>query len=199
MGTVFYLVRHGIKEKSMGDVALTPEGIQQAQATARHFRGIPVAKLVCSPLKRAKQTADIIAKETQTSITEDARLRERANWGDIPGQTFEAFVQLWERCTRDRDYIPQQGVSARQAGERLASCLLEWSAQSELDNILIVTHGGLITDFLMNVISEEDLLKHHPDYAAEQSYLIPECSITRVSCQNGVFSLEELANAVHLD
>lgn len=198
MGTLFYLVRHGIKEKTMGDAAITAEGIQQAYATARHFCSIQVAEIVYSPLKRAQQTAAILAKEIKVPISEDHRLRERANWGDIPGQTFEEFVQLWERCTEDRDYTPPGGESARQAGRRLTTCLLDLSARFPRRSILVVTHGGLITDFLTNVITENNLLKHHPNFLAEQSYLITECSITIVSLQDGVFRLEELASSGHL-
>lgn len=198
MTTVFYLVRHAKKEKAIGDVAISSEGILEAQATAHHFREIPINKIVSSPLKRAKQTAMFIAKETKTTISEDIRLRERANWGDIPGQTFEEFVEMWERCVQDRDFSPQAGDSARKAGERLSSCLLELSVEHSQDSIIVVTHGGLITDFLVNVITEEELRKRHPNFIAEQSYLVSECSITKVSCQDGIFKLDDFATVDHL-
>jgi broad specificity phosphatase PhoE len=197
--TDFYLVRHAKKEKGVGNVAISFEGILQAQATAQHFREIAVKKIVSSPLKRAIQTAIIIAKETESTISEDIRLRERANWGDIPGQTFEEFAQIWERCTHDRDYCPPAGGdSARMAGERLASCLLELSAAHPEDSIIVVTHGGLITDFLVNVIPDEELRKRNENFLAEQSHLVAECSITKISCHDGVFTLEDFADVVHL-
>ncbi|MCU6792291.1 histidine phosphatase family protein [Paenibacillus sp. WQ 127069] len=198
MTTDFYLVRHAKKEKGIGDVAISSEGILEAQATAHHFREIAINKIVSSPLKRAKQTAMFIAKETKTTIAEDIRLRERANWGDIPGQTFEEFVEMWERCVQDRDFSPPAGDSARKAGERLALCLLELSVEHSQDSIIVVTHGGLITDFLVNVITEEELRKRHPNFLAEQSYLISECSITKVSCQDGIFKLDGFATVDHL-
>jgi len=198
MSTNFYLVRHAKKVKGIEDVAITPEGVLQAQATASHFCNKAVKKIISSPLKRAKQTARIIANETKITMSEDIRLRERANWGDIPGQTFEEFVDLWNRCTHERDFSPPVGDSARQAGERLASCLLDLSVEHPQDSIIVVTHGGLITDFLVNVMDEEELLKKHPNFIVEQSNLVSECSITKVHCAEGKFKLIDFANDAHL-
>lgn len=198
MSTYFYLVRHAKKEQGIEDVAISSEGRLQAQMTASYFLKIPIKKIVSSPLKRTKQTAQIIANETKKTILEDIRLRERANWGDIPGQTFEEFVQLWERCTYDRDFSPPIGDSARKAGERLSSCLSELSVEHPQDRIIVVTHGGLITDFLVNVIIEDELRKTHPNFIEEQSKLVAECSITKVSCEDGKFRLVDFANVAHL-
>lgn len=35
--TTLYLVRHGIKEKAVGDVPLSAKGVEQAQMTATYF------------------------------------------------------------------------------------------------------------------------------------------------------------------
>lgn len=198
MSTDFYLVRHAKKEKGIDDVAISFEGMLQAQMTASHFRKMPIKKIISSPLKRAKQTAQLISEATNNTTSEDIRLRERANWGDLPGQTFEEFVEMWERCTKDRDFSPQVGDSARKAGERLSSCLLELSVEHPKDSIIVVTHGGLITDFLVNVFSEEELSKRHPNFIMEQSNLVAECSITKVSCKDGIFKLVDFANVAHL-
>lgn len=198
MSTDFYLVRHAKKEKGMGDVPISFEGAYEAQMTASHFRHMSLTQIVSSPLKRAKQTAQIIAEPTRKAVSEDIRLRERANWGDLPGQTFQQFVKMWNQCTRDRDFSPPVGDSARKAGERLSSCLLELSAQHPDDSLLIVTHGGLITDFMVNVFSHEELSSRHPNFIEEQSSLIPECSITKVSCSEGVFKLVDFASTTHL-
>ena len=198
MATVFYLVRHAIKEKGIGDVAISSEGMLQAQATGRFLRDMEAAAIVSGPLLRTKQTAAVIARETNVSISEDSRLRERANWGDLPGESFEAFVEMWDRCTRERDYCPPVGDSSRQAGERLAACLSELAAEHPQDGVVVVDDGGLITDFLVHVMPEEELLKRHPNFIAEQSSLVAECSITKVSCREGRFQLEDFAAVVHL-
>lgn len=198
MSTTFYLVRHAIKEKGSQDVGLTPEGVQQARKTAERFRQLPIQHIVSSPLRRAKLTAALIAEATNLTVSEDRRLRERANWGDLPGQSFEAFVAMWERCTQDRDYSPPVGDSARKAGERLSSCLSELSERYPADHLIVVTHGGLITDFLVNVFCVEELYLKHPHFIAEQSHLIAECSITEIRCKGGIFEWVSFADTRHL-
>lgn len=121
MKTTFLLVRHALKEKRIGDVPLTSEGVVQAESTALHLANVPVTKIIASPLRRAINTAAHIALRTKITVTEDPRLRERANWGDLPEQTIEEFIAMWDRTTIDPDYLPPVGDSSKQAGERLAS------------------------------------------------------------------------------
>lgn len=199
MVTHFYLVRHALKEKGIKAVGISPEGVLQAQMTGKYFSQVPVNNIISSPLLRAKLTAKYISDATLITPHEDIRLRERANWGDLPGQTLQEFVDMWDRCTKDRDYSPPVGDSAKKAGERMSSCLLELSVKHPEESMIIVTHGGLITDFLVNSFSEEVLNQIHPHFIMEQSKLIAECSITKVSCYNGAFELVDFANVAHLE
>ncbi|MFD0695724.1 histidine phosphatase family protein [Paenibacillus sp. GCM10027628] len=199
MGTTFFLVRHALKEKAIGDVPITSNGALQAQLTARRFCKLPIATILSSPLRRAKETADYIALETKSKINVDARLRERANWGDLPGQTFHEFVSMWERCTREPEYIPPVGDSAMQAGQRLSSLLLELATRyPPQSNIVIVTHGGLITDFLVQTFTKCELDVWHPEFISVQSELVPECSITTLFCEGGNCKIEDFASVEHL-
>ncbi|WP_342572008.1 histidine phosphatase family protein [Paenibacillus sp. FSL R5-0749] len=202
MSTTFHLVRHGLKERQIGDVSLTSEGALQAEATALHFAraAFPVTKILTSPLRRAQETASMIARHTHARITEDPRLRERANWGDCPDQSFEEFIAMWDRCTSDPDYIPPVGDSAKQAGERLASRLTELTnEEQENSNIIVVTHGGLITDFLVQTFTERELNVWHSDFIAMQNQLIPECSITTLIHDQGKYTIKAFASTAHLD
>lgn len=108
MGTTFLLVRHGIKEKAIGDVLITPQGIIQAQSTAEHVSTIPIHAIIASQLRRAIETAEYIAAKINVEIIVDDRLRERANWGDLPEQTFEEFIQMWDKCTRESGLFYQK-------------------------------------------------------------------------------------------
>jgi len=198
MSTDFYLVRHAAKEKGIGDVSISPLGIQQARMTAAYFRKMTINRICCSPLHRAKQTAEFIAEAVNQTIVEDIRLRERANWGDLPGQTFQEFIEMWNRCTQERDFVPPVGDSARRAGERLSSCLVELSAQHPNERIVIVTHGGLITDFMVNEFSQDELNAYHPDFVQAQSRLVPECSITHIKYVDGRPVLIDFATITHL-
>lgn len=201
MSTIFHLVRHGLKERRSGDVSLTPEGIIQAESTARHLAkaASPITKIVTSPLQRAKETAERIAFYTRCPVTEDSRLRERANWGDCPDQTLEQFIAMWDQCTSDPDYIPPVGDSAKKAGQRLASLLDELHNEEPANrNIIVVAHGGLITDFLVQAFTEQELNVWHPDFISVQNRLIPECSITKLIYDKGNRTIEAFASIEHL-
>ncbi|GIO30974.1 MULTISPECIES: histidine phosphatase family protein [Paenibacillus] len=197
--TTFFLVRHALKEKAVGDVPLTFRGVKQAQATGKRFSGLPIDAVYSSPLRRARETAEHIALATKSPVYADRRLRERANWGDLPGQSFDEFVAMWERCTREPEYMPPVGDSAKQAGERLSSLLTELAAQYPAPgSVVLVTHGGLITDFLVHAFPGNELEAWHPNFIAVQSELIPECSITTLQDEGGTYRIVDFASVGHL-
>lgn len=196
--TIFYLVRHGKKDDAAGDAGLSAAGRIQARATARHLRDRAIARVYTSPLRRAKETAEIIAARYGLPVVEAARLRERANWGDLPGQSFAEFVAMWERTTRDPDYLPPIGDSAAQAGARLASFIREVAHTQPHAEIIAVTHGGVLTDFLARAFPEEELERWYPSFIAKQSRLIAECSITAIACDGACFALTAFAATGHL-
>lgn len=196
--TTFYLIRHGKKAHAVGDVPLSSAGRGEARATARYLQDRRILCFYTSPLRRAKETAAIIAAAQRLPAIEDVRLRERANWGDLPGQSFAEFVAMWERTTRDPTYAPPVGDSAVRAATRLASFIEETARSHPRGAIVAVTHGGLIADFLVRAFAEEELDRWHPAFIASQSLLIPECSMTVVVYDEGKYTLMALAETGHL-
>jgi broad specificity phosphatase PhoE len=196
--TVFYLVRHGKKEAISGDAPLSHQGLIEAHATAQALRAAPIRHVFTSPLRRAKETAAPIAALHGLAMTEEVRLRERANWGDLPGQSLAEFVEMWERSTHNPAYAPPIGDSARQAGMRMDQVLRELAEHVLSEQMVVVTHGGLITDFLVAALPLEQLEHWHPAFLVDQSRLIPECSITVVRLEEGRYTLESFAGVKHL-
>jgi len=197
--TTFHLVRHGRKEPASGDAPLSPSGRAQARATARHLCGRPLAAVYSSPLRRASETAAAIAAEHGFPVVEDARLRGRANWGDLPGQSFAEFVAMWRRCTRDPDYAPSVGDSARRTGERMAAFLREVARLHPRGEVVAVTHGGALTDFLCETFSPVELGRWHAAAGPIRDAPIPECSITVIRLDGVTFVLDAFASVPHLD
>jgi broad specificity phosphatase PhoE len=89
-----------------------------------------------SPLRRAHQTAEEIASILGLEVICDERLRERANWGDVEGETWDDFLYRWER------------VDADVSRERLASFVDDVTAQYKRATVIAVTHGGIVGDYL---------------------------------------------------
>ena len=119
--TLAYLVQHGEKEPLPGDPGLTETGQQQATRTGRWLRGVELRGLWTSPMRRTRETAERIAAVTGLAVQPDAKLRERMKWdGSLP---FETFLAAWARTMQDRDWVPANGESSRQAGTRLQEFL----------------------------------------------------------------------------
>src|SRR5689334_11384024 len=95
-----YWVRHGENKANITkefsykyvDYSLTPKGIQQAQQTARFFRDKNIQAMYTSPLKRAVETAEIIARVLHLDFTPIEEFRE-INVGSLEGQV--PTPELW--------------------------------------------------------------------------------------------------------
>ena len=168
--TLVYLVQHGEKEPLPGDPGLTRTGREQAIQTGRELRGLKISALYSSPMRRARETAEGIASVTGLTVRLDARLRERLNWDG--SQPFDAFMALWARTRRDRDWTPADGESSRQAGTRLQAFLADLAGTP--GPVAAVTHGGITVDLLRNLLGDDAVPA--PVLAAG----IPPCAVTAV-------------------
>lgn len=78
------LTRHGQTEwnvlgkvQGRADIELNEKGIQQAEETGEALKNEEIDLIICSPLKRAKQTAEIICKDRNIPIIYDEDVIER--------------------------------------------------------------------------------------------------------------------------
>jgi broad specificity phosphatase PhoE len=84
MPTTLLLVRHGATAANVArpymlqgaqpDSELIDVGVLQAQAAGHAIATFPVVKIYCSPLCRARTTAEIIAARLAVPLEIDARL-----------------------------------------------------------------------------------------------------------------------------
>jgi broad specificity phosphatase PhoE len=192
--TTFCLIRHGHNHKIAGDQPLTSTGRQQAQRTADYLSRLPIVAVYTSPLARARQTAQATADALGLPLAEDERLRERANFGDLPDQTLDEFVAMWAQCDQDRDLTPVVGWSARANGERLQAWMEDVHVCYPYGAIVAASHGGTITDFLLNHFSPAVLDGYRSDFL----HNIRNCSITILQFDGAQFVLEALAVDEHL-
>jgi len=95
--TVIYLIRHGLPEIQVDaagrklmygpQAVLCNEGRQQVTALAAQFRnGKAPTVLYASPYPRARETAEILARELGLPLTVDERLRDTlaSGWVGVP-------------------------------------------------------------------------------------------------------------------
>lgn len=157
----FILVRHGQTEWNVGgryqgqsDVALTEEGRQQARLLAENFPVAEVHRIYASDLKRASETADIIAARFGLPVTKDKIFRE-LSFGDWEGLTYKEIVSRWpdamENFLRhpDKLNIPH-GETFQEVQQRAVKGLHAIMADpaNEDKTIVIVAHGAILRTIL---------------------------------------------------
>ncbi len=187
----FHFIRHGKRDRKMGDPSLTSEGREDAGLLAKRLASNDITRIFSSSPARARETAEIIAAILNLEMTEDSRLRERMNWGDIEGQSFDEFVAQWERCSRERDYRPSVGDSSMEAGRRIEAFVSDCYHQVFKGTVIAVTHGGVLADFLLNVFSSEELGRVSSKFCDDpySGEVMRECSITTVSYDGNRYGL----------
>ncbi|OGM78964.1 hypothetical protein A2366_03620, partial [Candidatus Woesebacteria bacterium RIFOXYB1_FULL_33_9] len=178
---IFYLIRHGQKEKIKGDPFLTTLGKEQAEQTGAFLKDKNVKTIYSSNYNRTTETSQIINQSLQVEIVFDEKLRERANWGDVENQEFDEFLKEWYEDSKNRWSSKHERTTSFQSGENLKNLMINLSKKYNNSNVVIVTHGGVIADFLRNIFSAkyiQQLIKDDP-YLLD-SY-IKECSITKIT------------------
>lgn len=193
-----YLVRHGKKETISGDPKLTDEGKKQAELTGIYFKSKNIKVIYTSNYIRTVETAEIINKHLNVEVIMDTRLRERANWGDLKMQDFKEFCDEWYESSKDRKIAKHNRFSSFDTGENVRKMLIEVDSKYKNQNIIFVSHGGAIADFLRNVFGDE----YMSQFLTKDVYLldssVSECSITHVTIDENKFNLLSFADLAHL-
>lgn len=179
----------------MGDPPLSSVGLEQARATAKFFSSKNISAIFSSPLLRTKQTAEIMAQNLGLEVSLDERLKERMNWGDKDNESFQQFLDEWDRSSKNRKYQPYHGDSSFNTGERVKQVLLDADNKYPGKEILIVTHGGAIGDFLLNTFNDLELTTSPTGITYVKLW---ECSVTTIVKEKDTFLLREVGNTSHL-
>lgn len=144
-----YYVRHGqtdwnLARKMQGGQTernLNETGIKQAEETKNKLQNIKYDMVICSPMNRAKQTAEIIINGKEIPIIFDERLRER-KLGELEGNpiTEACEKQIWDYAL---DYKINGGESLSEFEKRILDFIQDIKRKYNEKTILIIAHGGI--------------------------------------------------------
>ena len=145
---MIYIVRHGETAwnhlgKIMGrcDEPLNDNGIRQAYEVKKQIDKIHLDLIICSPLIRAIQTAEIINEDRKLEIIKDERIIER-DYGEFDGQNKNSmdYQDVWNY------YLNKQFEKAENIKvffDRIYSFLDDIKKKYPDKDILLVCHGGV--------------------------------------------------------
>lgn len=152
------LIRHGRTEGNedgryigITDLPLTADGIKELYEKERRFLYPPVQKVYTSPLKRCRQTADILHHE---AFTVDLGLLAEMDFGDFEDKTpaqlaSDPAYKKW--IVGGLDNPPPHGESARDVMNRCFEALniiISDMMYEGFFSAAVVTHGGIIMNML---------------------------------------------------
>lgn len=151
--TVFFLVRHGACDGlgetlwgRSGGVCLNDEGKAQAQRVAQHFKNLKLDAVYSSPLERALETAEAIARVTKLEVKQSAAFNE-VDFGEWSGKSFETLSrdEHWRRFNTQRSItsIPG-GESFLDVQARVVAGLERLAEEHKNTRVAIVSHADVI-------------------------------------------------------
>lgn len=192
MGTIL-LVRHGEtawnrdrRVQGWAGTALTDRGREQADALAAHLADArDVDRIEASDLRRARETARVIARRLDGApVRFDRGWRERG-FGVLEGLTYEALFDGHPEYALSAvgdpalEARPEGGESLLDARERVLSALDALAADlGREETALVVTHGGPVR-LVVADLRGLDLVSAVTDLE------VPNCSVTEVGVEAG--------------
>lgn len=122
------------------DPPLTDRGRAQAQELARRLAVRGVARVVTSPLRRARDTASAIAEACGVPVEIDERLVE-IDYGEWEGRPFAGLdADVVARWHRDADFVPPGGESLVTVARRMAGFCEETLDGEAAGPVVAVSH-----------------------------------------------------------
>lgn len=152
--SAIYLLRHAQSEwnalgrwQGHGDPPLSALGREQARAATAKLAALRVERIVASDLRRASETAAIVAAELGLAIEHDALWRER-DIGSWTGFTREEIEARWPDeyahfRSHEEHVRPGGGESDAMLRARAREALAALRARHVGARVLVVTHRGI--------------------------------------------------------
>ena len=151
---IFFLIRHGqndwVGKKLAGRLAgvhLNAHGVTQARRLAAGLADVPINAVFSSPLERAVETAEPIARVQGLSVQVFPDLLE-IDFGSWQGKSLKRLQRLkvWEQVQKKpADFSFPKGESFDEAQTRVSEGLITLSKQFEKkERVVCVAHSDVI-------------------------------------------------------
>jgi broad specificity phosphatase PhoE len=188
VATTLVLVRHGETDwnrenrfQGHADPPLNENGRAQARKLAGELRTERFAALYTSPLRRALETAELLAAELRLQAREETSLKEVdvGSWSGLTRTDVEArFPDGFARWL-EYGHGWDDGESYEELGDRVVAGLLSIGARHTGTAVMAVTHGGPIRSALASA-------ERVPfDEARRSIHVVGNCAVVRLAVRDG--------------
>jgi len=200
--TRLVLVRHGVTDYSIdkrfagrSDLPLTADGQEQARRAARRVLALgPVDAIVSSPLRRTRQTAELIAERAQRPVTICDGVIE-TDFGAWDGLTFaqarQQSPELMSRWLADPSVAPPGGEAFDAVTSRVRGALEQLLDGHAGETVALVSH---VTPIKVLVRLALDA----PPTALHRMFLAPAAISVVDYYADGPVSLQSFNDTSHL-
>ena len=190
MPTTILLARHGETDwnrdgrfQGQADPPLNEHGREQARKLAERLSAQRFAALYTSPLRRARETAEIVAGRLGLAVepVDDLQEIHVGSWSgltrdEVQGR-FPAAYARWLTFAAGWD----DGETYDELTRRVVAAVLGVARRHPGERILIVTHGGPIRALLA---AAEGLTYAE---ARRSSSVLDNCAVAELAVRNGAF------------
>lgn len=189
MPATIVLARHGETDwnrdgrfQGQADPPLNDRGREQAEELAERLSAERFAALYASPLRRARETADIVAARLGLAVEPVDELQEIdvGSWSGLTrDEVASRFPAAYRRWLEFRAAWGD-GETYDDLTRRVVAAVLQLAAAHPEERVLIVTHGGPIRAVLATA--------EGVSYAAsrQSSAVLANCAVAEVGVENGV-------------
>ncbi len=194
-----YLVRHGesvanTQGKYQGvsyDTPLSVLGLKQAAKLAKRMKTVQLARIISSPLMRARETAELVSAVKNIPVYLDKNIIE-TNHGVWEGMHKNEVAKLWPHVYKKWQKFPSQvkfplGEYFLDTQKRVIDW---WERLDKTEDILIVTHDNIIRILVAKILNRKlnRLWKYH----------LQPTAITTIEVTSATVNLCKLNDATHL-
>jgi alpha-ribazole phosphatase len=153
-----YLVRHGRTiapdaYNGSTDIALSPEGMQQARYSSSLLTAIAFDACYCSPLQRCRDTLDLLGVPVTATIENELREIDFGRWEGLTlAQIAERDQLNLDRWQRERGRFSFPGGEGIETFSQRVADWFDRLATRDHQRVLVVTHAGVIRRALCHLL-----------------------------------------------
>ena len=202
MTTTVLLARHGQTRSNVtgffmgwSDEDINDLGYAQVRSLSSRLAGMPIASVYTSPLKRARNTALILAKphNLDLKVLDDLIEIKLGDWQGLHmNEISQKWPELWKQSRIDPSEVTMpNGESFHQVTERAVRAFEMIVADNQDKQVAMVTHDVVIRVLVAHILGASNSIY--------RQFVINNASLSTIRITDGKARLITLNDTSHLD